>query len=156
LPFAIQIEHALDADQNVIGWTESHGRTPCDTTAFALDHAPHGCQIEFDGGHGFHRIRGACRRRDRTRRCLGYRQAAGRSDRDDNRRGAISGQTTDRVLIDNHPAAPRYVLARVNHRARKPADFLIVEGSSRAGGDEGGEVNAGIAAARDVGDDLPQ
>jgi hypothetical protein len=156
LSFAVQIERAFDADDGVISRAEPHGPAPYDAAALALDHPPHRRQIEIDRRQHFHGVSGPRRRRDRARRRLRHREAARGENGDHDRRGAVAGQASDRMLVDDGCHIPADMIADIDHGSRKRHHFVAVERSGGAGGHERREMNVGIAMADDIADDFAQ
>ena len=75
LPFGIEIERPLDADEDVVGRAQLDRAAPDHASALALDDAANGGCVEIDRRHRLHRVRGSGRRGDRARRCLRHHQA---------------------------------------------------------------------------------
>ena len=67
LALAVEVERALDRDQNVVGRAQAHRAAPDDAAAFLLHHAPHGGEIERDRRQRLHGVGGAGRRGDGAR-----------------------------------------------------------------------------------------
>jgi hypothetical protein len=118
-----------------------------------LDGAPHRGDVEIDRGQHLHRVRRAGRGRDRARRGLGHRQPAGRDDGHDEQRRAVARQAADAMFVHDPVAAPVQPFPHVDHRPRQRDGLVEIEAVARAGGDEGGQVQVGVAAGRDVADD---
>ena len=59
LPFAIEIECALNPDQDVVGGAQPNCAAPHDASALMFDHAPNGRGVEIDRRHGLHGVGGS-------------------------------------------------------------------------------------------------
>ena len=57
------------------------------------------------------------------------------------------------MFVNDEVTAPVQPFAHVDHRARQRDGLVEIEAVARAGGDEGGQVQIGVAAGRDVADD---
>ncbi|EWS57058.1 hypothetical protein X551_00192 [Methylibium sp. T29] len=152
MSLAVEIERALDADQDVVGRAQPHRAAPDDAGAGALHRASHGGDVEIDRGEHLHRVGGAGRGCDRARRCLGHRQPAGGDDRHDEQRRAVAGQAADAMLVDDQVAAPVEAFAHVDHRPCQRYGLVEVEVVAGTGGDEGRQVQVRVAACGDVAD----
>ena len=137
LALAVEVERALDADQDVVRRTQAHRAAPDDAAAFALHHPAHGRDVQFDSGERLHHVRGACRRGDGARRGLGHGEAEGRDDRHHDQGRAIARQTADAVLVHHRRAPPGKALAGVDHGARERDRFGEVQPVAGAGGEKG-------------------
>ena len=132
LPFAVEVERALDPDQNVVGRAQADRAAPHDAAAFALDHAPDRRGIEIDRRQRLHGVGGAGRRGDRARRRLRHHEAERGDDRDDDRRGAVAGQAADAVLVDHGAGGPLQAIAGLDHRTGERQHLLVVRAAREA------------------------
>ena len=152
LSLAVEIQRPLDADQDVVGGTQLHRAAPDDAAADLFDDAAHRFDVERHRRQRFHCVSGAGRRGDRARGGFRHGQSGGRDNGHDDRRGAVAGQSADRVFVDDQRPVPGQALADGDHRARQCAGLGGVEPVAGAGSDEGRQLDVGVFACCDVPD----
>ena len=73
-----------------------------------------------------------------------------RYDGDHDRRGAVSGQPADAVLVDHDGRVPAQSIAHLDHGARQVDSFFLVERQRGACGEECGEMHIGITTRHHI------
>src|SRR5690606_22139614 len=150
LAFAVDVQHTLDLDQDVVGRTQVDRAAPHQAAALALDNAAQNGQLQRHVRQRFHRVRSAGRRGDRARRGFWNAEAVGGDDGHHQRCGAIAGQAADTVLVEHLFAAPVETLADGNHGLGQIGGFYQAEAIAGAGSDEGGDLDVAVAASGNI------
>ena len=91
-----------------------------------------------------------------ARRGLRHGEPAGRDDRDDDRGGPVARQAADAVLVHDGRCAPIQALSHGDHGAGESNDLGAVKSARRAGGNERGQLDIGIASGHNIAHDFSE